>query len=165
MYLLDLKMLHAAIIDQLCWDPFLRWEIKIDIGQKCDCHWRIKGSQSIPSKQKVCFFTLNSWIFNKEVDTECCCNNKSSTKYDIKRIISKSLSISDSCENRLENDQGNSLRGIDNCLGAAQSVVEFVKGRFFSESMMHFSHCPKNVPKTILKKRFWNCVLFRVSWL
>ena len=28
------------------------------------------------------------------------------------------------------------------------------KGRFFSESMMHFSHCPKNVPKTILKKRF-----------
>ena len=28
------------------------------------------------------------------------------------------------------------------------------KGRFFSESMMHFSHCPKNVPKTIVKKRF-----------
>jgi hypothetical protein len=28
------------------------------------------------------------------------------------------------------------------------------KGRFFSESMMHFSHCPKNVLKTILKKRF-----------
>ena len=24
----------------------------------------------------------------------------------------------------------------------------------FSESMMHFSHCPKNVPKTILKKIF-----------
>ena len=31
----------------------------------------------------------------------------------------------------------------------------------FSESMMHFSHCPKNVPKTILKKRFWNCIFFR----
>ena len=29
-----------------------------------------------------------------------------------------------------------------------------VKVVFFSESMMHFSHCPKNVPKTILKKRF-----------
>ena len=40
-----------------------------------------------------------------------------------------------------------------------------IKGCFFSESMMHFSHCPKNVPKTILKKRFWNCVVFRVSWL
>ena len=127
MYLLDLKMLHAAIIDQLCWDPFLRWEIKIDIGQKCDCHWRIKGSQSIPSEQKISFFALNPWIFNKEVDTECCCNNKSSTKYDIKRIISKSLSISDSCENRLEKDQSNLLRGIDNCLGVAQSMVEFVR--------------------------------------
>ena len=39
------------------------------------------------------------------------------------------------------------------------------KVRFFSKNMMHFSHCPKNVPKTILKKIFWNCVLFRVSWL
>ena len=116
-------MLHAAIIDQLCWDPFLRWEIKIDIGQKCDCHWRIKGSQSVPSEQKVCFFTLNPWIFNKKVDTECCRNNKSSTKYDIKWIISKSLSICDSCENRLEKDQGNLLRGIDKCLVMAQSVV------------------------------------------
>ena len=28
------------------------------------------------------------------------------------------------------------------------------KGRFFSESTMHFSHCPKNVPKTILKRYF-----------
>ena len=25
---------------------------------------------------------------------------------------------------------------------------------FFSESMMHIFHCPKNVPKTIIKKRF-----------
>ena len=25
-----------------------------------------------------------------------------------------------------------------------------IKGRFFPESMMHFSHCPKNEPKTIL---------------
>ena len=57
------------------------------------------------------------------MDTECCCNNKSSTKYDVKRIISKSLSISDSCENRLEKDQGNLLRGIDKCLVMAQSVV------------------------------------------
>ena len=124
MYLLDLKMLHAAIIDQLCWDPFLRWEIKIDIGQKCDCHWRIKGSQSIPSEQKISFFALNPWIFNKKVDTECCCYNQSSTKYDVKRIISKSLSISDSCENRLEKDQSNLLRGIDNCLGAARYVLQ-----------------------------------------
>ena len=31
----------------------------------------------------------------------------------------------------------------------------FNKGRFFSESMMHFSDCPKNVPKKILKNRFW----------
>ena len=53
------------------------------------------------------------------MDTECCCNNKSSTKYDIKRIISKPLSISDSCENRLEKDQGNLLGGIDNCLVTA----------------------------------------------
>ena len=30
----------------------------------------------------------------------------------------------------------------------------FDKGRFFSESMMLYSHCPKNVPKTILKKIF-----------
>ena len=37
------------------------------------------------------------------------------------------------------------------------------KGRFFSESMMHFSNCPKNVPKTILKKRFSKFVLFRVN--
>ena len=43
--------------------------------------------------------------------------------------------------------------------------LRFVKGRFFSESIMHFSHCPKNVPKTILEKRFWNCLLFRISWL
>ena len=61
------------------------------------------------------------------MDTECCCNNKSSTKYDVKRIISKSLSISDSCENRLEKDQGNLLKGIDKCLGGAQSVVEFIR--------------------------------------
>ena len=26
------------------------------------------------------------------------------------------------------------------------------KGRFSSECMMHFSHCPKNVPQTILKE-------------
>ena len=44
-------------------------------------------------------------------------------------------------------------------------ILSSSKGRFFSERMMYFSHCPKNVPKTILKKRFWNCVLFRVSWL
>ena len=37
------------------------------------------------------------------------------------------------------------------------------KGPFFPESMMHFSHCPKNVLKTILKKRFWTCVVFRAS--
>ena len=30
----------------------------------------------------------------------------------------------------------------------------------FFRNMMHFSHCSNNVPKTILKKRFWNCVLF-----
>jgi hypothetical protein len=35
-----------------------------------------------------------------------------------------------------------------------EEVNSFTKGRFFSESMMHFSHCPKNVPKTILKKIF-----------
>ena len=29
-----------------------------------------------------------------------------------------------------------------------------VKGWFFSESMMHFSHCPKNVLETILKRDF-----------
>jgi hypothetical protein len=29
-----------------------------------------------------------------------------------------------------------------------------LKGQFFSESMMHFSYCPKNLPKTILKKIF-----------
>jgi hypothetical protein len=29
-----------------------------------------------------------------------------------------------------------------------------LKGCLFSESMIHFSHCPKNVPKTILKKNF-----------
>ena len=28
------------------------------------------------------------------------------------------------------------------------------KGRVFSEIMMQFSHCPKNVPETILNKRF-----------
>ena len=29
--------------------------------------------------------------------------------------------------------------------------------------MMHFSHCPKNVPKTILSKRFWNFVNLYLS--
>ena len=53
-----------------------------------------------------------------------------------------------------------------NFIWASKNIGKgWTKGRFFSESMMHFSHCPKNVPKTILKKRFWNCVLFRVSWL
>ena len=33
------------------------------------------------------------------------------------------------------------------------------KVRFFSESMVHFSHCPKNVPKTILKKIYFKIVL------
>ena len=28
---------------------------------------------------------------------------------------------------------------------------------------MQFSHCPKNVPKTILNKRFWDCVMFYVN--
>ena len=32
----------------------------------------------------------------------------------------------------------------------------------FSVSVMQFSHCP-NVPKTILNKRFWNCVMFYVN--
>jgi hypothetical protein len=41
--------------------------------------------------------------------------------------------------------------GAENCF-LKKSLLG--KGRFFSESMMHFSHCPKNVPKTILKKRF-----------
>ena len=47
-------------------------------------------------------------------------------------------------------------------------VIKKVAPRFlwnYDFNMMHFSHCPKNVLKTILKKRFWNCVLFRVSWL
>ena len=57
------------------------------------------------------------------MDTECCCYNQSSTKYDVKRIISKSLSISDSCKNRLEKDERNLLKGIDKCLGVAQSLV------------------------------------------
>ena len=38
--------------------------------------------------------------------------------------------------------------------------IFLTKGRFFSESMIHCSHCTKNVPKTILKKIFWNFVLF-----
>ena len=35
-----------------------------------------------------------------------------------------------------------------------QVVHSIDKGCFFSESMIHSFHCPKNVPKTILKKRF-----------
>ena len=43
------------------------------------------------------------------------------------------------------------------------STISSPKSRLFSESVMQFSHCPKNVPKTILNKRFWNCVMFYVN--
>ena len=46
---------------------------------------------------------------------------------------------------------------------ASISVRSAVKGRLFSESMMHFSQFPKIVLKTILKKRFWQCIVFRVK--
>ena len=32
--------------------------------------------------------------------------------------------------------------------------IALIKCCFFSESMMHFSHCPKNVPESILKRDF-----------
>ena len=41
-------------------------------------------------------------------------------------------------------------------------LISVHKGRFFSESMMHFSNCPINVQKPILNK-ILNCVLFYVS--
>ena len=37
---------------------------------------------------------------------------------------------------------------------SVDAMIEVIKGRFLSESMMHFFHCPNNVPKTMLKKRF-----------
>ena len=44
------------------------------------------------------------------------------------------------------------------CENRKFNFLRLFKGRYFSESMMHFSNCPKNVPKTILNKSIWNCV-------
>ena len=40
---------------------------------------------------------------------------------------------------------------------------ELGKGRFFSESMMHFSHCPKNVPKHFLGNGNNTNIFLRIS--
>ena len=46
----------------------------------------------------------------------------------------------------------------------SQQHTRFInRDTFFSESVVQFSHCPKNVPKTILNMRFWNCVMFYVN--
>ena len=52
----------------------------------------------------------------------------------------------------------NVKKGLDAVVDESQiKSLEEAKGRFFSESVMQFSHCIAqkiNVPKTILNKRF-----------
>ena len=49
---------------------------------------------------------------------------------------------------------GGAIAAHMNNSAAAGGFMVSHECRFFSESMMRFSHCPKNIAETILKKRF-----------
>lgn len=116
MHLLDLKMLHASIVDQLAWDSALRSPIKVHIWCDDKGHWSVKGSKDTPSwkqtkstrLQKGSWQNCTQFIFsnslsslNEEVHTQGQGQDKASGHDDVDWVISQPLPISDPGEDRL----------------------------------------------------------------